>query len=306
MNFQQLRIIRETAQRGFNLTEAALALHTSPSGVSKHILDLEDELGLVLFERRGKRLTGLTAPGKELLVIAERMLVDANNIKRLADRYSSTDQGQLNIATTHTQARYWLPAIVAQFKREFPQVHLQLHQASPAEIVQRLLAGEAELGIATERVHEVSDLVSFEVYDWHHAVVLPRSHPLAKMKKLTLAALARYPLITYQDGYTGRAKIDAAFAQAGLQAEVVMSALDADVIKAYVELGLGVGIIAQMAYSQERDAGLTLLDASSLFAANTTRLAIRKGQYLRRYALRFAELCAAKTTPEEIQRQVLA
>ena len=296
MNFQQLRIVREAVQRNFNLTEVANALFTSQSGVSKHIKDLEDELGIELFVRRGKRLLGLTEPGKELLSIVERVLLDAKNIKRLAEQFSGRDQGSLSIATTHTQARYALPQVVRRFKQAFPRVHLLLHQASPAEIVAMLESGEADIGIATEGLASHASFVSFPFYDWHHAVVVPQAHALAGAKRLTLEALAEQPLITYHEGYTGRGRIDARFAEAGLVPDIVMSALDADVIKTYVEVGLGVGIIASMAFDDARDLGLRRLDASYLFERNTTRIAVRRGHYLRGYAYRFLEECSPALT----------
>ena len=296
MNFQQLRIIRETVRRGFNLTEVANALFTSQSGVSKHIKDLEDELGVELFTRKGKRLLGLTAPGKELVVVVERMLLDAANIKRLAEQYSNVDEGQLTVATTHTQARYALPKIVAAFKQAFPKVHLRLHQGSPDEIVQMLLDGEADVGVATEALAEVPELATFPYYGWQHAVVVPAGHPLEAVRPLTLEAITEYPVITYHEGFTGRTRIDKTFAGAGLKPEVVMSALDADVIKTYVELGLGVGILASMAFSPERDPGLRKLSSDGLFAENITRIAVRRGHYLRGFAYRFIELCAPELT----------
>ena len=301
MNLQQLRIVREAVQRHFNLTDVANALFTSQSGVSKHILDLEDELGIELFVRKGKRLTGLTEPGKELLVIAERMLLDAKNIKRLAEQFANRDEGSLTIATTHTQARYALPPVVRRFKAAYPKVHLVLHQAGPAEIVALLQSGEADIGIATEALDGSNAFASFPFYDWHHQVVVPEGHALAALPRLTLAALAAHPLITYHSGYTGRPRIDATFAAAGLVPDVVMSALDADVIKTYVEVGLGVGIIASMAFDKGRDAGLKSLDASHLFPPNTTRIAVRRGHYLRGYAYRFLEECSAALTPAVVK-----
>jgi LysR family cys regulon transcriptional activator len=305
MNFQQLRIIREAVQRNFNLTEVANALFTSQSGVSKHILDLEDELGIELFVRKGKRLTGLTEPGKELVGIVDRMLIDAKNIKRLAEQFANRDEGSLTIATTHTQARYALPQVVRRFKQAYPKVHLVLHQASPAEIVALLNSGEADIGIATEALDggngALSNFASFPFYDWHHLVVVPEGHALTKLPRLTLQALAEHPLITYHAGYTGRPRIDATYAEAGLTPDVVMSALDADVIKTYVEVGLGVGIIASMAFDPARDAGLESLDASHLFPPNTTRIAVRRGHYLRGFAYRFIEECSAALTPAVVK-----
>ncbi len=293
MNFQQLRILRETVRCNFNLTEVANVLFTSQSGVSKHIKDLEDELGVEIFQRKGKRLLGLTKPGVELLKVVERVLLDTKNIKHIAEQFSSSDQGQLTVATTHTQARYALPQIVSQFRKAFPKVHLVLHQGSPTEIAAMLLSGDADIGIATEALQEEADLVSFPYYTWSHAVIVPSGHALQQVKKLTLEAVADFPIITYHQGFTGRGRIDAVFAKARLSPDIVMSALDADVIKTYVELELGVGIIAAMAFDAERDRGLVLLDGAHLFEANTARIALRRGHYLRGYAYRFIELCSA-------------
>ncbi len=304
MNFQQLRIIRETLRHNYNLTEVAQALFTSQSGVSKHIKDLEDELGIEIFIRKGKRLLGLTEPGKELAKIVERMLLDAQNIKRLADQFSQSDQGQLIIATTHTQARYALPPVVQAFKQAFPKVHLTLYQGSPQETAQMLLDGRADLGIATESLGQVPELLTFPFYSWHHAVIAPKDHPLTQLaqeRQISLADVADYPIVTYHEGFTGRNSIDAAFANSGLAPDVVMSALDADVIKTYVELGLGVGIIASMAYQADKDTGLTLLESAHLFEQKTTHIAIRQGHYLRDYAYQFLQLCAAQLDKASVQ-----
>ena len=302
MNFQQLRIVREAVQRGYNLTEVANALYTSQSGVSKHIKDLEDELGVELFVRRGKRLLGLTEPGKALAVIAERMLLDAKNIKRLAEQFSNSEQGSLSIATTHTQARYALPQVVRRFKAAFPRVHLLLHQAGPTEIVALLQSGEADIGIATEALDGHPSFATFPFYEWTHDVVVPAGHPLADAAPpLTLERLAEQPLISYHPGYTGRGQIDAAFAAAGLLPDWVMSALDADVIKTYVEIGLGVGIVAAMAFDAARDSGLRRIAAGHLFGPNTTRLAVRRGHYLRGYAYRFLEECSPALTASTLR-----
>lgn len=305
MNFQQLRIVRETVRRNFNLTEVANALYTAQSGVSKHIKDLEDEMGVELFVRRGKRLLGLTEPGKELLPIVERILLDTQNIKRLGDHFAQRDQGQLAIATTHTQARYALPQVVTRFKQEFPKVHLELHQGGPDEIVAMLRSGEADIGVATEALGAEEDLVAFPFYQWHHAIIVPDGHPLTQAGPLTLQALAEWPLITYHAGYTGRSRVDAAFAAAGLAPNIVITALDADVIKSYVELGLGVGIIAAMAFHPTRDAGLTLIEAPGLFERNTTLIALRRGHYLRDYAYRFLEYCEPALNPTHVKDALL-
>lgn len=292
MNFQQLRIIREAVRCNFNLTEVGNALFTSQSGVSKHIKDLEDELGVELFVRKGKRLLGLTDPGRELLEIVERILLDANNIKNLVEQYSKRDEGQLTVIATHTQARYSLPKVITEFKKNFPKVHLKLHQAGPNEIVAMLLSGEADIGVATEALADVTRLDSFPYYTWHHAVIVPAGHPLEKVQPLTLQALANYPIVTYHEGLTGRARIDQSFAEAGITPDIVMSALDADVIKTYVELGMGIGIIASMAFNPAKNADLRLLKCPHLFSANTTYIALRRGHYLRSFAYRFIELCS--------------
>ncbi|MDD3353381.1 CysB family HTH-type transcriptional regulator [Zoogloea sp.] len=302
MNFQQLRIIRETVRHNFNLTEVGAALFTSQSGVSKHIKDLEDELGIELFIRKGKRLLGLTEPGKDLLVLVERMLADARNIKTLAEQYSLRDEGQLTVATTHTQARYALPRVIAEFKRAFPKVHLKLHQGSPQEIVQLLLEGTADIGIATEAVADTPELASFPFYSWHHAVVVPAGHPLLASQPLTLEAVAEHPVITYHEGFTGRARIDKAFAEAGVVPDVVMSAMDADVIKTYVELGLGVGIMASVAFNPERDGHLCLIESGHLFPENVSHIGVRRGHYLRGYAYRFIELCSPGLDEAAVRR----
>lgn len=302
MNFQQLRIIRETVRRNFNLTEVANALHTSQSGVSKHIKDLEDELGVELFVRRGKRFLGLTDPGQELVGIVERILLDTQNIKKLGEQFSNRDRGQLAVATTHTQARYALPAVVTAFKKEFPKVSLVLHEASPTEIVAMLLDGRADIGIATEALQDAPDLATFSYYTWHHGVIVKPDNPLASEKKLTLEAIAEWPIVTYQKGFTGRARIDDAFDRAEIVPDIVMAALDADVIKAYVELGLGIGIIASRAFNAERDPHLRLLDARHLFDANTARIAVRRSTYLRGFAYRFIELCSGDL-PEAVVRE---
>ena len=276
MNFQQLRIIREAARREYNLTEVANALYTSQSGVSRHIRELEDELGIELFVRHGKRLLGMTEPGKELLVIAERMLNDANNIRKLAETFANREHGRLHVTTTHTQARYALPRVVKEFRSQFPQVQLELHQGGPDEIVRLLQAGETDIGISSERLDQADGIVAFPYYTWHHNIVVPAGHPLTQQPELTLARLAEWPIITYQSGLTGRARFDEAFAAAGLQPEILLTAQDSDVIKTYVELEMGVGILADMAFDARRDTGLVQLDGSHLFAAHTAWIGLKQ------------------------------
>jgi LysR family transcriptional regulator, cys regulon transcriptional activator len=305
MNFQQLRIVRETVRQNFNLTEVAEVLYTSQPGVSKHIKDLEDELGVELFIRKGKRFIGLTEPGRELIGIVERLLLDAQNIKKLANQFTQRDEGELVIATTHTQARYALPKVVKAFKEEFPKVHLVLHQGSPAEIASMLKSGEADIGIATEALEGAEDVVTFPYYQWHHAVIMPEGHPLQSAEKLTLKQIAEYPIITYHKGYTGRSQLDKTFADAGVTPDIVMSALDADVIKSYVELGLGIGIVASMAYFAERDKGLRMPKSEHLFRLNTTLIGVRKGSFLRGFAYRFMELCSPELTEAHVKSTAL-
>lgn len=304
MNFQQLRIIRETVKCNFNLTEVANNLYTSQSGVSKHIRDLEEELGVELYIRKGKRLLGLTEPGKQMVKIVERMLLDVKNIKNLADQYSQQDSGDLVVATTHTQARYALPAVVTAFKKLYPKVHLRLHQGSPEEIGKLLLSGEADIGLATEALGLIPELASFPYYNWHHAVIVPKGHELANEKELSLEVISRYPIITYHEGFTGRALIEKAFAAENILPDIVMSALDADVIKSYVELGLGIGIIASIAFDKNRDNGLEMLNADHLFPENLTRIAVRRGHLLRRFAYHFIELCSPELTEKVVTADI--
>jgi LysR family cys regulon transcriptional activator len=292
MNFQQLRIVRETVRRKFNLTEAAEALLTSQSGVSKHIRDLEEELAIEIFVRRGKRLLGLTEPGREVAAIADRILLEAENMRQVSSHFAGSEEGTLTIATTHTQARYTLPNIVLRFKKDFPGVRLVLHQASPKDIAQLLLEGKADIGIATDTLEEAPGIVTFPYYSWEHIVVVPSGHSLLSSNSLTLDALAEFPIITYDEGLTGRRRIDQAFEDVGVVPDIAMTALDADVIKAYVELGLGIGIIASIAFNPDRDKGLSQLGSQPLFQSNTSSLAIRRGRFLRSYVYRFIEMCS--------------
>jgi LysR family cys regulon transcriptional activator len=304
MNFQQLRIIRETLRRNFNLTEVANALYTSQSGVSKHIKDLENELGVELFVRRGKRLLGLTEPGKELARIVERILIDTEGIKKLGEQFANRDTGTLNVATTHTQARYALPPVIAKFREEFPGVRLVLHQGSPTEIARMLIDGAADVGVATEALQDTPELVSFPYYTWHHGIAVPPGHKLESVSPLTLQALSDWPIITYSEGFTGRSKIDKAFASVGIVPDIVLSALDADVIKAYVESGLGVGIVASMAIDTKNDRRLKLIPAQHLFDPNVARIALRRAGYLRKFAYRFLELCSADLSESVVRTAI--
>lgn len=290
MNFQQLRSVRETVRRSFNLTDVAQILHTSQPGVSRQIRELEEELGVDIFLRAGKRLTGLTPPGEVLLPIVERLLLDADNLRRVGADFSASAQGRLSIAATHSQARYALPQVVHEFRQRYPQVRLHLHQGSPKQVAEMLVSGEADIGVATEALATYEGLVTLPCYRWTHSVVLPQGHPLLKLQApITLQDLAAYPIITYEQGYTGRAHIDEAFERESLAPDVVLTAMDADVIKTYVELGMGVGIVASIAVDAGRDQHLQALDAGHLFQVNVTRLGLRRGAWLRGYAYEFIE-----------------
>lgn len=300
MNFQQLRYVRETVRQGLNLTEAANKLFTSQPGVSKQIRELENELGVEIFVRRGKRLVSLTEPGRMVVKIIDELLQHADNLKVAAREFQDQASGTLAVATTHTQARYALPAVVRQFKRRYPKVHLTLKQGNPPQLAEMVLAGEADLAIATEALDHYPKLLALPGYQWNHCVVVPARHPLAKSERVTIEELARYPLITYDPAFAGRTHIDEAFAARGLHPDIVLSAIDADVIKTYVELEMGIGIVAAMAFDAKRDRGLRALDASHLFKSNTTRIAIRRGAYLRGYAYAFIELFSPQLSREVI------
>ncbi len=302
MNFQQLRSIREATRCGYNLTEVANALFTSQPGVSRQIRELEEELGVDIFERNGKRLTGLTEPGKGILPIIERLLLEAENLQQAGNDYSDQARGTLAIATTHTQARYVLPKVVQQFRLAFPEVRIALQQSAPEHIAEWVLSGKADIGIATEGLSQFKDLVSFPCYKWNHVVVVPEGHPLLLKDTLSLEDLSNYPLITYDVGFTGRGHIDDAFRQAGLRTDIVLTAMDSDVIQQYVALGLGVGLVASMAVETQRAQGLKTITASHLFSSNVTRLAVRRGAYLRAYTYDFIQRFAPDLTQEDIRK----
>lgn len=296
MKLQQLLYIREVARRGMNVSAAADALHTAQPGVSSQIRLLEDELNVQIFERNGKRLVGVTEPGRAILDMAEQVLREVENIKKISGEYSSQSSGRLSVATTHTQARYALPPSVTAFKQRYPDVRLELHQGSPSHVAELAASGAVDLAIATEALEEVSQLVTLPCYEWNRCVVCPVEHPLLSVTPLTLEAIAKYPIVTYDPTVTGRSKINRAFERAGLQPNVVLTAIDSDVIKTYVELGLGIGILAKMAFDPARDQNLRAIDASHLFEPSTTRIGIRRGAYLRGYLYDFIELFAPHLT----------
>ena len=305
MKIQQLRYLAEVVRRGLNVSEAAEALHTSQPGVSKQIRALEDELGVQVFARHGKRLVSVTEPGKAVIAIAERILAEAQNLRRAGEEYANDQLGTLTIAATHTQARYALPKAVAAFKRRYPKVELVIHQGNPTQICDQVLSGDADLGVATEMISVYPELVSLPVYQWNRCVVVPARHPLLKAKPLTLERLAEFPIVTYDFAFANRSLVQKAFEVRGLKPHVVLSAQDSDVIKTYVELGLGVGILARMAFDPKRDRPLRAIDAGHLFESSTTRLGIKRGAYLRRYAYEFIELFAPQLPRSVVENEVL-
>ncbi len=292
MKLHQLRYVREVVKQGLNISMAADALHTSQPGVSKQIQLLEQELNLQIFQRSGKRLTGITEPGKNIVELAERVIRDMENIKLIGDEFSHEDVGTLTIATTHTQARYRLPGAVKAFMQKYPQVKLNIHQGNPTQVAEQVESGEADIGIATEAISHYEKVLCLPAYQWNRCVVVPHGHPLLDNLPLTLKKLTQYPLITYDFAFTGGSLVSSVFEKEGLTPNVVLTAIDADVIKTYVGLGLGVGLLAAMAYDDERDTNLVAIDASNLFPASTTFVGIRRDAYLRKFAYEFIELLA--------------
>lgn len=295
MNLHQLRFLREAVRQNFSLTEAARALHTSQPGVSKAIIELEEELGVEIFVRHGKRIKTLTEPGRAVFKAAERVMQEIDNLKRLGQEFASRDRGTLTVAATHTQARYVLPPVVAAFKQKYPEVRLSLLQGSPSQLAEMVLKDQADLAIATEAITQYKELIALPCYQWQHVVVVPEGHVLTQ-KPLTLELLAKYPLITYHSEFAGRSKINLSFEKRGITPDIVLEAIDADVIKTYVNLGLGVGIIAGVAYDPARDRGLTAIPAGDLFGINVTKLAIKQNAFMRGYAYTFIELFAPMLT----------
>jgi LysR family cys regulon transcriptional activator len=303
MNLHQFRFVQEAVRRGLNLTETARVLFTSQPGVSKAILELEAELGVDIFVRHGKRLRHITEPGHQVLRSVEIILREVNNLKRIGQEYSQHDRGRLSIATTHTQARYVLPGPVGELRRRYPAVDVSLHQGTPEQVAQMLMDHTADLGLATESLSLHPELVTLPCYPWHHVVVVPPDHPFAtRTDPLTLEDLAAEPLVSYQAAFAGRRRVDSAFSQAGLEPRVALEAIDADVIKTYVRSGLGVGIVAEMAVREPGALdGLVCLPAGHLFGTNITRVAFRRGVFLRRYVYVLTGLLSPDLTQSAIE-----
>lgn len=290
MNLHQLRFVREAVRQNYNLTDAAKSLFTSQPGVSKAIIELEEELGVDIFTRHGKRIRGLTEPGRLVLQSVELIMQEIESLKRIGKEYAAHDSGSFTIATTHTQARYMLPKVVQAFMQKYPKVRLSLLQGNPKQIADMVKSDQADLAIATEAITTIDGLITLPAYQWEHVVVAPPEHPLFKSRAISLEEIASYPIITYDAAFAGRSKIDHAFGLRALTPDVLLEAIDADVIKTYVELGMGIGIIAGMAFDPERDRGLRAIPVGHLFGMNTSRVAIKQGAYLRSYVYTFIEL----------------
>lgn len=303
MNLHQFRFVQEAVRRNLNLTETARILHTSQPGVSKAIIELEEELGVEIFARHGKRLKRVTEPGEHVLKSIEIIMREVGNLRRIGEQFSAQDSGTLSIATTHTQARYVLPVPVAKLREAFPKVNVSLHQGSPDQVARMLIDEVAEIGIATESLTHYEELVTLPCYEWQHMLVLPLDHPLAKQEGITLEDLAEQPLITYHPSFTGRTKIDQAFAAKHLHPRIALEAIDSDVIKTYVRLGLGVGIVAEMALKDDgTNTDLVALPAGQLFGVNVARVAFKRSAYLRNFVYKFAELLSDKLDRTQITR----
>ena len=303
MNLHQFRFVQEAVRRNLNLTETAKALHTSQPGISKAILELEEELGVDIFARHGKRIRRVTEPGLLVLKSVEVIMREVANLKRIGDEFSKQDAGTLSIATTHSQARYFLPEPVALLRKRFPKVQVVLHQGTPADVARMLADDVAEIGLATESLADVDGLVTLPCYQWQHVLVVPAKHPLAAVERPTLEQVAAEPLVTYHPTFSGRSRIDAAFQRARLEPHVALEAIDADVIKTYVRLGMGVGLVAEMAVRDDPPGGdLAWRPVGHLFGPNTSRVAFKRGAYLRHFVFAFAELLSDRLTRPLIER----
>jgi LysR family cys regulon transcriptional activator len=304
MNLHQLRFIQEASRRNLNLTEVAKALYTSQPGVSKAIIEFEEELGIDIFSRHGKRIKNITEPGQEVLRCIEIIMREVDNLKKISDQYSNQSSGTLSIATTHTQARYVLPIPVSKLRDSYPDVVISLHQGAPSQVAQMLLDEVAEIGIATESLADYSDLVTLPCYEWEHVLVFPKDHPFASKNQISLEDLSKEPIITYHPSFTGRTRIDKAFAAKNLNPQIVLEAIDSDVIKTYVQLGLGIGIVAEMAFRERVSDELVIRPGANLFGKNTARIAFKRGAYLRNFVYDFASLLSDNLTHDLVLKAI--
>ena len=303
MNLHQFRFVQEAVRRDLNLTETAKALFTSQPGISKAILELEAELGIDIFARHGKRLRRVTEPGVQVLGAIEIIMREVGNLKRIGEEYSQQDAGTLSIATTHSQARYFLPGPVAQLRKRFPKVNISLHQGAPDQVARMVIDEVADIGLATESLSNFDELVTLPCYEWHHAVVMPASHPLAQVERISLEDLAVLPLVSYHPSFSGRSRVDQAFAARSLKPDIVLEAIDADVIKTYVRIGLGVGIVSELAVRDDPPGGdLVSRPVGHLFGQNVTRIAFKRGAYLRNFVYAFAEMMSDRLSRALIAR----
>lgn len=302
MNLHQFRFVREAVRQNFNLTETAKTLFTSQPGVSKAILELEDELGVDIFRRHGKRIRSLTEPGKRILTSIERILVEVETLKRVGKDFAAQDQGNFVIATTHTQARYALPKVLSEFTKRFPKVRVSIQQGNPLQMADMLIHDRADIAIATEGIAGIDGVLALPGYQWQHVLMVPAEHPLLNKKNISLEDLIEYPIITYDRAFAGRSKIDRAFESKGLHPDVVLEAIDADVIKTYVETGMGIGIVAGVAYDAERDRNLRSISVGHLFGSNVTKIAIKQNAYLRSFVYTFIELFSPTLTRKLVEQ----
>ena len=303
MNLHQFRFVQEAVRRNLNLTETAKVLFTSQPGISKAILELEGELGIDIFARHGKRLRRVTEPGQQVLKSIEVIMREVGNLKRIGEEFSKQDEGRLSIATTHSQARYFLPGPITQLRKRFPKVSIGLHQGAPDQVARMVLEEVADVGLATEALHDVDGLVSLPCYEWQHALVMPVGHPLATLERVSLEDLAQHPLVSYHPSFSGRTRVDQAFATRGLAPDFVLEAIDADVIKTYVRLGLGVGIVAEMAVRDDPPGGdLVSRPLGHLFGQNVARIAFKRGAYLRNFVYTFAEMMSDRLSRALVTR----
>ena len=302
MKLQQLRCISQIVQSEFNISKASEVLNTSQPGVSKQIKLLEEEIGIKIFQRNGKRLVGLTDPGKKVLGSIEAILQESNNIKVISEEYIQKDQGTFTIATTHTQARYKLPKVVEEFVKKYPKINLNIHQGNPSQVTEQIIRGEADVGIATESINLSEDIHTIPCYQWNRCIVMPKNHPLTKARRITLEDLALYPMITYDYAFTGSTIVSEVFKNANIEPNIMLTAIDADVIKTYVSLNMGIGLIAEMAYDSTTDHPMTSRDVSHLFPLSTTYIGIRREKFLRKYTSDFIGMFIPKTSEKELKK----
>ena len=302
MKLQQLRCIFQIVQSEFNISKASEVLNTSQPGVSKQINLLEDEIGIKIFQRNGKRLVNLTEPGELILSSIEKILQESNNIKVISEEYIEKDQGTFTIATTHTQARYKLPKVVEEFVKKYPKTNLNIHQGNPSQVTDQIINGEADVGIATESINLSEDILTIPCYQWNRCIVMPKNHPLTEVRRITLEDLAAYPMITYDYAFTGSTIVSEVFKNANIEPNIMLTAIDADVIKTYVSLNMGIGLIAEMAFDASTDHPMVSRDVSHLFPLSTTYIGIRRENFLRKYTSDFIRMFIPKASENELKK----